>query len=84
MPENFDWDRLTGRPASDWSQDDREKLTAALSMLSPYDREILTLRYLEGLRNVEAAERLGLTQQAVSIRLKRARERLRKRLGTGD
>ena len=43
-------------------------------------REVILLCSLEGMTTYEAAESLGITQQAVSSRLKRAKEKLRKEL----
>ena len=43
-------------------------------------REVILLCSLEGMTTHEAAESLGITQQAVSSRLKRAKEKLRKEL----
>ena len=43
-------------------------------------REVILLCSFEGMSTYEAAESLGITQQAVSSRLKRAKEKLRKEL----
>ena len=43
-------------------------------------REVVLLCSFEGMTTYETAESLGITQQAVSSRMKRARERLRKEL----
>ena len=43
-------------------------------------REVILLCSFEGMSTYEAAESLGITQQAVSSRLKRAKEMLRKEL----
>jgi RNA polymerase sigma-70 factor (ECF subfamily) len=50
--------------------------------LRPKDRQIITLRYFEGLSIRELAETLGCTEEAVRQRLGRAVERLRKALAT--
>jgi RNA polymerase sigma-70 factor, ECF subfamily len=49
----------------------------ALDHMSPNDREVLVLRYLEMLSNQEIAEVLGITVGAVKVRHLRALERLR-------
>jgi RNA polymerase sigma-70 factor (ECF subfamily) len=54
---------------------------AAIEHLTIADREILTLRQLEGLSNEEAALELGLEPAAASKRLVRALVRLRPMLG---
>jgi RNA polymerase sigma-70 factor (ECF subfamily) len=48
---------------------------AALASLSPADQEILRLVAWEGLRNLQIAEVLGISANAVAIRLHRARVR---------
>jgi RNA polymerase sigma-70 factor (ECF subfamily) len=54
----------------------RERLAAALAGLAPEEREILTLRDLEGLLGDDVAAMLGLTMAAMKSRLHRARLRL--------
>jgi len=44
-------------------------------------REVVTLRYLQGLETGEICELLGLTVNAVQVRLNRARKRLKEQLG---
>lgn len=53
-----------------------EVLSLALDQLSPSDRAMLTLKYMEGYAVSEIAEILGLGQSAVKMRLSRAREQL--------
>jgi RNA polymerase sigma-70 factor (ECF subfamily) len=53
------------------------QIDAALATLSPVDREILALRHFEELSNGEAAQVLGMTTQAASMRYVRALTRLR-------
>jgi RNA polymerase sigma-70 factor (ECF subfamily) len=52
-------------------------LADALAELEPSHREVILLRDVEGLTAPEAAERLGLTVQALKSRLHRARGQLR-------
>lgn len=54
----------------------RDRLAAALAGLAPEEREILTLRDLEGLLGDDVAAMLGLTMAAMKSRLHRARLRL--------
>lgn len=49
----------------------------ALAELSPNDREVLTLRFLEQLPTEEVATILGCSRNAVYVRLHRALQRLR-------
>lgn len=55
----------------------RARLEEALSSLEEGDRDILTLRQIEGLSNEEAALELGISPAAASKRLVRALTRLR-------
>jgi RNA polymerase sigma-70 factor (ECF subfamily) len=52
----------------------------ALGEMEPLDREVLALRHYEQLSNREAAEVLGLSEAAASIRFIRALRRLKERL----
>jgi RNA polymerase sigma factor (sigma-70 family) len=56
------------------------RLRAALSRLSPRQAEIFTLRYLEGMENLEIARLLGSSQTAIAVILHRARHRLQREL----
>ena len=59
-----------------------EQVMAALTELSPRDREVLVMRHLEQLATAEIADALGLSEGAVESRLLRALIRLRSRLET--
>ena len=61
----------------------REQVRTALGRLASVDREVLALRFLERLSTAETAEVLGLSPGAVRLRVMRALDRLRDRLG-GD
>jgi RNA polymerase sigma-70 factor, ECF subfamily len=60
----------------------RDRLVAAFAGLAPADRELLTLRDLEGLSGQEAAAMLGISVTAMKSRLHRARLALAARLAT--
>jgi RNA polymerase sigma factor (sigma-70 family) len=62
------------------AQDRHSRLLAAVRELPLVTRQIVTLT-LEGFGPGEIAAALGITANAVSIRLTRARERLRQRMG---
>jgi RNA polymerase sigma-70 factor (ECF subfamily) len=62
------------------SQELKVKLREALGRLSPRQAEIFTLRYLEGLGNLEIARMLGASQTSIAVLLHRARHRLQKEL----
>jgi len=55
----------------------RELLDWALDKLSPGDRMVMELVYLEGLSGKEAAELMGISVANVKIRAYRSRKRLR-------
>jgi RNA polymerase sigma-70 factor (ECF subfamily) len=59
------------------AKEERERLYQALQRLSPKDREVLVLRYLEQLSTEETAAVLGLRESAVKMRHLRALERIR-------
>jgi RNA polymerase sigma factor (sigma-70 family) len=65
-----------------------ESLTPVLTLLPPPQQEILSLFYLEGLSLAETGMVLGIPARAAKQRLFRAREALKRQLGsrlrTGD
>jgi RNA polymerase sigma-70 factor (ECF subfamily) len=63
---------------------DHSELHAALDALGALDREVVRLWAWEGLAPRQIAEATGLTSNAVSIRLHRAKARLAARLGRKD
>jgi len=62
----------------------RARVRTALESLKPLDREVLVLRYLEGLSNAEAATVLGIAENTAGMRHLRALERLRALLDDED
>jgi RNA polymerase sigma-70 factor (ECF subfamily) len=64
-------------PASGLSPEELLALERALLALSPEDRELITLKSLDGLSYRELAERLGIAEGTVMSRLYYARQRLR-------
>lgn len=81
--------RLAGeRPArplatvGDVESDDRgEPLRAAIAELNEQDREVIVMRYWDELAVTEIASLLGLTPNAVSMRLHKSRQRLAAAVG---
>lgn len=65
-------------------QERNEQVMAALACLSPRDREVLVLRYLEQRGTAEIAAALSITEGAVKARLLRALIHLRARLEAGS
>jgi RNA polymerase sigma-70 factor (ECF subfamily) len=70
-------------PVSDVAPEDRVSLEKALLELSSAERELLTLRHLDGLSYDELAERLEIPKGTVMSRLYHARKRLREKLVCG-
>ena len=71
-------DPLAGDPLEELTRQDLQTLLdRALSYLPSSAREALELRYLAGLPPGEVASRLGLTINALDVRLHRARKHLR-------
>lgn len=64
------------------SRELKERLREAMGRLSPRQAEIFTLRYLEGLGNLEISKLLGASQTSIAVLLHRARHRLQKELGS--
>ena len=58
------------------ARESRAHVAAALTSLSPDDREVLLLRDVEGLSGEETAHTLGVDLAAMKSRLHRARLRL--------
>jgi len=72
----------TTNPSTAYSrQEIHAELDAAIAELPATDRDIVVLHHLQGLRLKDIAEALGQKPNAVSMRLQRARERLRTKLG---
>jgi RNA polymerase sigma-70 factor, ECF subfamily len=67
-------------PQSGLAYDESLSLEAALRALSPEDRELITLKHLDGLSYDELAERLGIPKGTVMSRLYYARKQLRRKL----
>lgn len=57
------------------------RVRRAVQMLPRKYREVIILRYLQGLETQEIGELLGVTANVVHVRLNRARRRLKERLG---
>lgn len=70
---------LTPAAAATWRELQR-RFAEAVGELDELDQEIILMRHFERLSNAEAAEALGLSIQAASMRHLRAMRRLRERL----
>jgi RNA polymerase sigma-70 factor, ECF subfamily len=69
-----------GGLAVDDALEDRLLFARILGTLSEADRELAWLRYYEDLTCATLAERLGLSEATVKVRLHRLRQRLRQRM----
>lgn len=56
---------------------DAELVSQLMALLSDEEREMVFLKYYQGLRNVEIAEELGMNVSTVSTKLSRAMSRMR-------
>jgi RNA polymerase sigma-70 factor (ECF subfamily) len=61
-----------------------QRLLNATRTLRLADQELLSLRYGSGLDNSEIAERLGISNNAVAVRLHRALRRLKSAIDGPD
>jgi RNA polymerase sigma factor (sigma-70 family) len=67
------------RPAMD--EETFSRVRRAVQALPPKYREVVVLRYLQGLEPGEIAELVGMKANAVQVRLNRARTKLKEQLG---
>jgi RNA polymerase sigma-70 factor (ECF subfamily) len=63
------------------SEDAARRVRQAVQALAPRDREVVVLRYFEGLDAAGIAAVTGISKNAVEVRLHRARARLAETLG---
>ena len=76
-----DWDQLNTKSSEEIDASQAAALLHnLLGQLSPRDRLVLTLRYLEGCDVVETAHRTGWTKSMVKVQTLRAKKRLQKLL----
>lgn len=70
------------REPLDWliSLERQKEVQSAMSQMSERDRQLLMLKYVDGLSYREIAQRIGVTASSVQSRLHRARALLRERL----
>ncbi len=60
--------------------DDRLVIEDALAELSPREREVIELRFREGMTQIEMAERLGISQVQVSRLLRRTLKKIQDKI----
>ncbi len=74
------FERESERDAPRYSEDDVQRLMAALSELRPEERELLQLIYWEQLSYREVGFVLGTSEKNAGVRISRARQHLRELL----
>ena len=79
-PEKDSYSRT--REPLDWliSLERQKEVQSAMRCMSERDRQLLMLKYVEGLSYGEIAQRIGVTASSVQSRLHRARALLREKL----
>lgn len=77
-------DRLVGDDRDFLRSEARHMLGPLVSRLSPRDRMVLRLRFVDGLTQREVGERIGVTQMQVSRIIARLVGRLRAELGVSE
>ncbi|MGI8980536.1 MAG: sigma-70 family RNA polymerase sigma factor [Pirellulaceae bacterium] len=84
------WDDLESRKSDElrkdevWQLQQEEVLPAAISKLQPKNREILTLRFDEGLTRHQVAERFNLSDSQVRTWQEKAETKLRELVDSAD
>lgn len=73
-------DFLSAKPQADWERL-RPVIDGAMDDLKEADREIILLRYFDGLAFAAVGQRLRLTENAARMRTERALDKLRVQLG---
>lgn len=80
VEEDLTDDHQPGPERHSRSRELGRRLRRALAQLSPRQAEIFTLRYVEGLGNLDIARLLGTSQTSIAVVLHRARHRLQREL----
>lgn len=78
LKERIIADQETGTEHNEGQSDTREELQAALSCLSPDQREIIILKFIEGLDNRQISEIMTKNEVAIRVAQMRALNALRK------
>jgi RNA polymerase sigma-70 factor (ECF subfamily) len=72
----FNADYISRFPAGQDNAQDIEAVRAAVSRLAPEAREVIYLRYYNGLTYERISKALGISEQAINGRLRRAKRKL--------
>ncbi len=74
--EVYDSDGLSRVPAEHDGRRDSEAIREALAGLAPEAREVIYLRYYDGLTYERISQVLGISEQAINGRLRRAKRKI--------
>lgn len=66
------------------TRDEGQRLWEAVRVLSPEQQELVRMKFLLEMSNVEIAEAIGMTRSRVGVALHRALKRLKRVMGTMD
>jgi RNA polymerase sigma-70 factor (ECF subfamily) len=72
----YDADKLSKLPAEQDNLPDTEAVREAVAGLAPEAREVIYLRYYDGLPYERISKALGISEQAINGRLRRAKEKI--------
>jgi RNA polymerase sigma-70 factor (ECF subfamily) len=72
----YDADKLSKLPARQDNLPDTEAVREAVAGLAPEAREVIYLRYYDGLPYEQISKALGISEQAINGRLRRAKEKI--------
>ena len=73
-------DRYASEDKDLTSSDDRMAIEEAMRDFSPREQEIISMRFIEGLTQVEIAQKLGISQVQVSRLLRRTLKKLQEKI----
>ncbi len=78
LPEGHEWTQFVEEEQSPQGEDLRAELIQAIAQLSPALRQVLEMRFIEGLTRREIAEKLNTKEKYVHIYQQRAIKQLQK------
>jgi RNA polymerase sigma-70 factor, ECF subfamily len=79
----FDYRPTVPETLEKWAEDDRLELAEAITKLPDEQRQVIELKFLMGMRNLEVADATEMTSNAVNAKQWRALTTLREELGEG-
>lgn len=76
----FNNDNLSKLPAKENSSQDTAAIREAVSQLTPEAKEVIYLRYYDGMTYQRISKVLGISEEAINGRLRRAKEKIAEHL----